>query len=279
MEVMTDVLVGWVAITRNPSCSVSKAVARAGLATDRLTKIVGHHALRWRGLARRTNGGTGVRQWVCFLSVDFRNTRSRPAGTRFADVGAHGPINAGALRAGNPAAAGRIVERDCRPDAIARARAARYRSGVPPSPMETTAGSRPKAASQLHDGLRFRHSEGVSSRIHRVTGAGIAASAIPTTSSSPAAPGFVIEHRGIRITRFDRRAIGASGVGPRGGYRMPGHGGSCQHGRKDCGSGNQFQFGHPFLLFNWVTQRTKCGRERRFRPWFLKDFSGSGDGL
>lgn len=60
---------------------------------------------------------------------------------------------------------------------------------------------------------------------------------------------------------------------------MPGHGGSCQHGRKDGGSGNQFQFGHPFLLFDWVTQRTKCGRERRFRPWFLKDFSGSGDGL
>ena len=44
---------------------------RARSATGRLTKIVGHHELRLRGLARRTNGGTGVRQGLIFLSADF----------------------------------------------------------------------------------------------------------------------------------------------------------------------------------------------------------------
>jgi len=57
MEVMTDVLVGWVQMGRYPSCFISKAVARARSATGRLTKIVGHHKLRLRGLVRRTNGG------------------------------------------------------------------------------------------------------------------------------------------------------------------------------------------------------------------------------
>jgi hypothetical protein len=42
---------------------------RARSATGGLTKIVGHHELRWRGLARRTNGGTGVRQESVFSAV------------------------------------------------------------------------------------------------------------------------------------------------------------------------------------------------------------------
>ena len=45
---------------------------RARSATGGLTKIVGHHELRWRGLARRTNGGTGVRQESVFFGR-FRN--------------------------------------------------------------------------------------------------------------------------------------------------------------------------------------------------------------
>jgi hypothetical protein len=60
-------------MSRYPSCFVSKAVARARSATGRLTKIVGHHELRLRGLARRTNGGTGVRQGSDFFVGRFRN--------------------------------------------------------------------------------------------------------------------------------------------------------------------------------------------------------------
>jgi len=84
MEVMTDVLVGWVQMSQYPSCFVSKAGARARSATGRLTKIVGHHELRLRGLARRTNGGTGVRQGSEFFVGRFRNTQSSPIGARFA---------------------------------------------------------------------------------------------------------------------------------------------------------------------------------------------------
>src|ERR1700738_3420214 len=89
MEVMTDVLVGWVQMSRYPSCFVSKAVARVRSATGRLTKIVGHHELRLRGLARRTNGGKGFRQGSEFFSArniiasfrlcadDFRSTPNK----------------------------------------------------------------------------------------------------------------------------------------------------------------------------------------------------------
>src|ERR1700730_16617199 len=67
MEVMTDVLVGRVRMSRYSSRFVSKAVARARSARGRLMKIVGHHELVWRGLARRTNGEIGVRQGSDFF--------------------------------------------------------------------------------------------------------------------------------------------------------------------------------------------------------------------
>jgi hypothetical protein len=66
-------------MSRYPSCFVSKAVARARPATDRLTKIISHHELRLRGLARRTNGGTRVRQGSDFFAGRFRNAQSSPS--------------------------------------------------------------------------------------------------------------------------------------------------------------------------------------------------------
>src|SRR5713226_4739662 len=84
MEVMTDVLVGWVQMSRYPSCFVSKAVARARSATGRLTKIVGHHELRLR--RPEDEGGTGFRQRSDLFVGRFRNTQSSPIGARFAGV-------------------------------------------------------------------------------------------------------------------------------------------------------------------------------------------------
>src|SRR6476660_2875985 len=71
MEVMTDVLVGWVQMSRHPSCFVSKAVARARSATGRLTKIVGHHKLRLRGLPGGRTGGRESDRGLIFLPADF----------------------------------------------------------------------------------------------------------------------------------------------------------------------------------------------------------------
>src|SRR6266404_2466683 len=58
-------------MSRYSSCYVSRAVARARSATGRLTKIVGHHELRLRGLARRTNGGRESDRGLIVLSADF----------------------------------------------------------------------------------------------------------------------------------------------------------------------------------------------------------------
>jgi hypothetical protein len=58
----------------------------------RLTKIVGHLELRLRGLARRTNGGRGVRLGSNFFVGRFRNTQFSPVGARFAGAGTHGSI-------------------------------------------------------------------------------------------------------------------------------------------------------------------------------------------
>ena len=113
MEVMTDVLVGWVEISRNPSCMVSKAVARAGLATGGLTKIVSHHELRWRGLAPEDERGDRSPTAGSFFSENFRNTRSSRRAPPFAGAGGPGSINSKALRAGNRAARGRVVQGDC----------------------------------------------------------------------------------------------------------------------------------------------------------------------
>src|ERR1700730_19253057 len=66
---------------------VSKAVAETGSAGGgggRLAKVVGHLELRRRGLVRRTNGGTDVRQGSEFFLARFRNTQPGAIGTRLA---------------------------------------------------------------------------------------------------------------------------------------------------------------------------------------------------
>jgi len=82
MEVMTDILVGWVQMSQYPSCFVSKA----GRGQDRRradSKIVGHHEVRLRGLGRRTNAGAGFRQRSVFCrsisQYPIRRDRSRMA--------------------------------------------------------------------------------------------------------------------------------------------------------------------------------------------------------
>jgi hypothetical protein len=64
----------------------SKAVARARSATGGLTRIFGHHELRLCGPARRTNGGTAVRQGLISFGR-FRNTQSSPSAPASRDSG------------------------------------------------------------------------------------------------------------------------------------------------------------------------------------------------
>jgi hypothetical protein len=103
----------------------------------------------------------------------------------------------------------------------------------------------------------------------RVMQASIVAAAVPTTPGAPCAPGHIIVLLAEGISRFPGRAIGAPGVIARVNDHVLRHCGSCQHGRKHCGSANQAEFRHATLLLVRVTQMTKRGCERRFR--FLKD--------
>jgi hypothetical protein len=107
---------------------------------------------------------------------------------------------------------------------------------------------------------------------HGVTGASVVAPAVPATSGSPAAPGFVIIHRGIGISRFNRRTIGALGLSYRLGYDVPSHRGSYEYSRNDRGHANQSEIRHAYLLF-LVTRMIKRWCEQRFRPRFLKGIS------
>jgi len=66
MEVMTDVLVGWVEMKRCPSCLSRRRWRGARSAAGRLTKIVGHDETPSRGPSRRTNGEAGIRQESVF---------------------------------------------------------------------------------------------------------------------------------------------------------------------------------------------------------------------
>jgi hypothetical protein len=71
---------GWVQRSRG-ILRAGNTRARSG--TGRLTKIVGHHEFRLRGLARRTNGRTGVRQESDLFSADsvirkFSHSQSNP---------------------------------------------------------------------------------------------------------------------------------------------------------------------------------------------------------
>src|SRR6202051_154678 len=101
--------------------------------------------------------------------------------------------------------------------------------------------------------------------------AGIVERAVPTASLPPFRPFDVIAILAVGISRFPGRTKDALGGVDRTGDYMPGHRGPCQHRKKDCGNANQSEFGHPYLLLVPVTQVPKCGCERRFRPWFLKD--------
>src|SRR5580704_10855141 len=84
--------------------------------------------------------------------------------------------------------------------------------------------------------------EGGAFRIHRVAGASVVATAVPAAPGPPAAPRLIIVRGTIWISRFDRRAIGAHAVlAWMDGF--PCHRRSCQHGRNDCSSRNQLEFG------------------------------------
>jgi hypothetical protein len=85
MEVMTDVLVGWVQMGRYPSCFISKAVARARSATGRLTKIVGHR----RTPPRPTISGTLVAGCVLRSAAFNRCAHTVRSGYRLARRGAY----------------------------------------------------------------------------------------------------------------------------------------------------------------------------------------------
>jgi hypothetical protein len=79
----------------------------------------------------------------------------------------------------------------------------------------------------------------------RVLQAGVIEGTVPTASLAPFAPGKVVAILGVGISGFACRAKDAlSGMG----YQLPGHYGSCQHGRKDYDSTNQSKFRHAFLL-------------------------------
>jgi hypothetical protein len=104
-----------------------------------------------------------------------------------------------------------------------------------------------------------------------VTPASIVELAVPTASPPPAAPGEIIAILAVGISRFPGRTKDALGVIAGVDDHVLGHRGSCQDRKKDCGSANQSEFRHAFLLFVLETQKTKCRREARFRSWFLKD--------
>jgi hypothetical protein len=108
---------------------------------------------------------------------------------------------------------------------------------------------------------------------HRVTGASVVATAVPTTSDPPVAPSFVIIRRRIGISGFNRRTIGALGFLYRVGYYVPSHCGSYKHSRKDCGRANQSEIRHAYLLLVLVARIIKRRRERGFQPRLLKDNS------
>src|SRR5450755_3853216 len=71
MEVMKDVLVGWVQMSRYPSCFVSKAVARAGSATGGLTKIARHHEFVCVGSPGERTAGRDSDRGSEFFSAVF----------------------------------------------------------------------------------------------------------------------------------------------------------------------------------------------------------------
>src|SRR3984885_14359637 len=98
--------------------------------------------------------------------------------------------------------------------------------------------------------------EGGSLRKHRITGASVVATAVPTTPDAPAAPSPIIVHGAVWISRFNRRAVGAHpGV-----MRTDGvvcHRGPEQRNRQDCGGSNEFEIDHrvsPSGLENAIDQ-------------------------
>ena len=81
----------------------------------------------------------------------------------------------------------------------------------------------------------------------RVTQASIVEPAVPSASLPPFAPGDVIAILAVGISRFPGRTKEAlGGVAWTGDY-VSGHRGSCQHGKKDGGGADQFEFRHAFL--------------------------------
>jgi hypothetical protein len=63
----------------------------------------------------------------------------------------------------------------------------------------------------------------------------------------------------VGISRFPGRTKDALGGVDRTGAYVPGHRGSCQHRKKDCGNANQSEFRHAFLPLVPVTHNTKYG--------------------
>ena len=98
-----------------------------------------------------------------------------------------------------------------------------------------------------------------SRNITRVKVASIVERAVPTASLPPFRPFDVIAIFAVGITRFPGRTKKALGRVAWTGAYMPGHCGSRQHRKNDCGSAHQSEFGHAFLPLVPVTHNTSMG--------------------
>src|ERR1700693_6169667 len=75
--------------------------------------------------------------------------------------------------------------------------------------------------------------------------ASIVERAVPSAMLPPGTPCHVIAILAVGISCFAGRTKDALGVTVCAGDYMPGHRGSCQHRKKDCGNANQSEFRYP----------------------------------
>ncbi len=134
-----------------------------------------------------------------------------------------------------------------------------YKGGFPTSPS-TSKAFLPGFASRIRQTTRPRALQQIvatrneligieAKRADGVTGASIVATIIPITPGSPVAPGFVVVHLAMGISRFNRRAIAAPGVVAGVSCHVPSQRGSCKQRSKGCGRANQSEFRHALSPF------------------------------